>query len=64
MLEKIKINNTCISCDICRLVCPENSIVTDGTNYEIDTWSCTLCHLCIPICPSESIKSNLKKNPQ
>lgn len=56
MLEKLEINNTCISCDNCRLICPENSVISDGNQYAIDTWSCTQCGLCIEICPSDSIK--------
>ncbi|MAX65352.1 MAG: 4Fe-4S binding protein [Bacteriovoracaceae bacterium] len=56
MLEKIEINNTCISCDSCRLICPENSINTDGKKYAIDQWSCVRCGICIEVCPNESIK--------
>ena len=56
MLEKIEINNMCISCDSCRVICPENSILTDGTIYAIDQWSCTRCGLCLEICPTDAIK--------
>lgn len=56
MITKLEINKTCISCDACRMVCPEKSIVTDGTEYAIDNWSCTLCGLCIEICPIDCIK--------
>ncbi len=56
MLEKIEINNTCISCDSCRLICPMNSIITDGENYAIDQWSCIKCGICIEVCPNDSIK--------
>ena len=56
MLEKLEINNTCISCDACRLICPENSIITDGTIFAIDNSSCTQCGLCIEVCPVDSIK--------
>lgn len=61
MLEKLEINNTCISCDNCRLICPENAVITDGTNYAIDQWGCTTCGLCIEICPPNSIKIIEKK---
>lgn len=56
MLEKFEINNTCILCDSCRVICPGNSIFTDGKEFAIDPWSCTQCGLCIEICPSDSIK--------
>lgn len=56
MIKKLEINNTCISCDSCRLQCPENSILTNGVDYTIDQWSCTECGICIELCPAESIK--------
>ena len=59
MLEKLEINNTCISCDTCRIVCPEKSIYTNGEVYEIDPWSCTQCGICIEVCPVDSIKIKL-----
>lgn len=60
MLEKLEINNTCISCDTCRVVCPESSIYTDGESYTIDPWSCTMCGICIELCPVDSIKIKTK----
>mgnify|MGYP001412697554 CR=1 FL=1 len=56
MLEKLEINNTCISCDSCFQICPEKAVLTNGVDYAIDDWSCTLCGVCVEICPSESIK--------
>lgn len=56
MLEKFEINNTCTSCDACRVICPEGSIITDGKEYTIDPWSCTKCSLCVEICSANSIK--------
>lgn len=61
MLKNLEINNTCISCDSCRTICPENSIITDGKNYAIDTWSCITCGLCLEVCPSDSIKEVTSK---
>lgn len=52
----LEISSICISCDNCRLVCPENAVITNGQNYFIDQWSCTLCDLCIEACPVECIK--------
>lgn len=56
MLEKLEINNTCISCDACSQNCPENSIISNGIDYAIDPWSCTQCGICIEVCPSDCIK--------
>lgn len=56
MYEKLEINNTCISCDSCRIACPESSIITNGEDYAIDSWSCTRCGICIEVCPIDCIK--------
>ncbi len=56
MVKNLEINNTCISCDACRIICPENAVLSDGKDFAIDQWSCTLCHLCVKICPVECIK--------
>lgn len=56
MIPKLEINNLCISCDNCRLICPENSILKNGNDYIIETWSCTLCQICVEICPVDCIK--------
>lgn len=52
----LEISSICISCDNCRIICPENSISTNGLTYLVDTWSCTLCGLCQEICPVDCIK--------
>lgn len=56
MLEKLEINNSCVPCDACRRICPENAIYTNGTEYVLDNWSCTQCGLCIEVCPVNAIK--------
>jgi Pyruvate/2-oxoacid:ferredoxin oxidoreductase delta subunit len=58
MFEKLEINNMCIACDSCRVICPENSIITNGTKYGIDQWSCSGCGICIEACPTDAIKIN------
>ena len=55
MVPKLEISNLCISCDNCRLICPENSILKSNHTYIIETWSCTLCQICIEICPVDCI---------
>lgn len=62
MLEKLEINNTCISCDTCRILCPEKSIYTNGTDYAIDADRCIHCGICMQICPTNSIKAKPYKS--
>lgn len=56
MMPQLQINARCISCDNCRLLCPEDAIVTDGRDYSIENWSCTLCGICLEVCPIDCIK--------
>ena len=56
MIKRLEVIKTCISCDACRLICPEDSIITNGKDYAIDSWSCTLCGICIEVCPVDCIK--------
>lgn len=56
MTPELEINNRCISCDACRIICPEKAILKHGINYAIETWSCTLCSICIEVCPVDCIK--------
>ena len=56
MLDIMEINNICIKCDNCRIVCPENAVVHTGSNYEIENWSCSMCGFCQVVCPVNAIK--------
>ena len=53
---RLEISPICVACDNCRIICPENAVVSDGTIYHIDAWSCTLCGLCLELCPVDCIK--------
>ena len=57
----LEISSICISCDNCRLICPESAVITDGVTYSVDPWSCTLCSLCIEVCPVDCIKESKPK---
>lgn len=52
----LEIQSTCVLCDACRVICPENAIIYIDQTFAIETWSCTLCNLCTQICPVEAIK--------
>ncbi len=52
----LEISSICIACDNCKMVCPENAVISNGAEYLIDTWSCTICGLCIEVCPVDCIK--------
>ena len=56
MIPYLEINTLCISCDNCRLICPENAILASAKTYVIETWACTLCDACIEVCPVNCIK--------
>ena len=56
MLPYLEINSRCVSCDVCKLLCPEEAILHDKTTYIIDRWQCTLCHICVEVCPVDCIK--------
>lgn len=56
MVPYLEINSLCISCDNCRLICPENAVLKNGDQHVIDTWTCTLCYACVQVCPVDCIK--------
>lgn len=56
MKISLEVNTRCINCDLCRLVCPEESVIIHDNQYVIDSWSCTLCGVCIELCPTDAIK--------
>ncbi|HLW58055.1 MAG TPA: 4Fe-4S binding protein [Bacteriovoracaceae bacterium] len=57
---RLEITSICVSCDNCRLICPEDAILSNGSTYLIDTWSCTLCSLCQEVCPIDCIREITK----
>jgi len=52
----LEIHNRCIKCDLCRQLCPENSVLKESGTYLIENWSCTLCGLCVEVCPVDAIR--------
>ncbi len=55
MYPYLEIQPRCISCDTCRLICPENAILKNGQVYTINTHNCTLCGNCVQLCPVDAI---------
>lgn len=55
-MPKLSIAPTCISCDNCRLICPEDAILIDQSQFQIDEFTCTICNLCVVVCPVDAIK--------
>lgn len=53
----LEIIPTCVQCDACQLICPEQAILVYEKNYAVETWSCTLCQLCLHVCPVDAIKT-------
>jgi len=58
MEPKLEVNTRCIFCDVCRIICPEDSVQILEGQYTIEKWSCTECGLCIELCPTEAISYN------
>lgn len=56
MKPYLEITTLCTSCDVCRILCPENSILVNDGKYHVENWSCTLCNICVETCPADSIK--------
>ncbi|GAB3027179.1 MULTISPECIES: YfhL family 4Fe-4S dicluster ferredoxin [Oleiagrimonas] len=57
----LKILDTCINCDVCEPVCPNNAISLGEEYYQINPDLCTECvgHFdepqCVEVCPVECI---------
>ena len=62
--KKFNVNDKCISCGMCKKICPVDNIVLEDGKPK---WNgkCTDCMACINICPKEAInigKSTITKN--
>ncbi|MHB8448204.1 MAG: YfhL family 4Fe-4S dicluster ferredoxin [Rudaea sp.] len=57
----LKILDTCVNCDVCEPVCPNQAIAAGPAIYEIEPARCTECvgHFdapqCVEVCPVECI---------
>lgn len=57
----LKILDTCVNCDVCEPVCPNQAITLGAVIYEITPTRCTECvgHYdtpqCVDVCPVECI---------
>ncbi len=57
----LKILDTCVNCDVCEPVCPNQAIALGAVIYEIAPGRCTECvgHFdtpqCVEVCPVECI---------
>ena len=57
----LKILDTCVNCDVCEPVCPNQAIALGAVIYEIAPARCTECvgHFdtpqCVDVCPVECI---------
>jgi len=57
----LKILDTCVNCDVCEPVCPNQAIALGAVIYEIAPARCTECvgHYdtpqCVDVCPVECI---------
>ncbi len=60
----LKILDTCVNCDVCEPVCPNQAITLGAVIYEIAPARCTECvgHYdtpqCVEVCPVDCIPKN------
>ncbi|MBN1502845.1 4Fe-4S binding protein [Candidatus Woesearchaeota archaeon] len=57
--EKIELaldREKCVSCEICKEICPHEAIDITKNKKIIDSKKCSLCGLCVPFCPVDAIK--------
>jgi formate hydrogenlyase subunit 6/NADH:ubiquinone oxidoreductase subunit I len=45
----------CISCGVCKPLCPAQAIEEHDGAYKIDVTKCIDCGICEPVCPVEAI---------
>lgn len=51
------LHDKCISCGLCKFICPEGCIEkTEDNKYVIDLEYCKGCGLCVYICPKKAIE--------
>ena len=64
----LKILDTCVNCDVCEPVCPNQAIALGAVIYEIAPERCTECvgHFdapqCVEVCPVECILVDPERN--
>ncbi len=62
--EKPILNENCLGCGSCSIVCPSKAIDVRESNgfrvVEIDHKNCLFCGLCEDVCPTDGIRFDLK----
>ncbi|MEW6621862.1 MAG: 4Fe-4S binding protein [Bacillota bacterium] len=72
---KYQINNNCIACGYCAVMCPDNAVETgygqpacnrEGPKMYADPFiindNCTGCGECVSICPTGAILEDIQEN--
>ena len=59
-LSKCKINSNCISCGLCKEVCPQKAITIEKT-AQINEKSCIGCKKCLNVCKNSAIDTYQKQ---
>jgi Fe-S-cluster-containing hydrogenase component 2 len=54
MGRRIVINDACVGCAFCMLVCPYDALEVFG-KAEVDYKACTACMKCVTCCPNSAI---------
>ena len=63
----VRIDASCINCDMCVPECPSDSIAMDGKHYQINSDTCIRCEHyydspnCVEVCPIDSVIVDKKR---
>ncbi len=49
------IKDVCISCAICKPLCPVDAIIESDGAYKIEVDECNECGICEPVCPVDAV---------
>lgn len=55
-IDEVKANNMCISCGLCKAVCPKHCVIFEhqkGMNVPKRSKECVNCGMCLQVCPGK-----------